>query len=347
MKKKVFIGISSIISMLIIVNIYVYINHQKVSEYVEESNLLRKKILILDEFRGDVVKASQFQKLYILTKKEPYKNDFDKTLNNIYKQIDEFNSNGYISEAEKSQLKYTIDDFQDLSSTYLKDESNYVISQDLEKQILKYNESQLKLLHEVTLDLASQGDNLDSKNSKIGLSSDLQTKLIQAVSSAITILVSGFAYYFKVKLKKDDIDIEDVISYLTKSDDEKKVQLPQEQNSLTNKQISTTPRELEELKNTITQNEILLYNANLLYKQSIKFQSHCIESEQILNEIDVYVKKLKVKLDDIQDYPTSAQKIILNDIENQLIEFKILFRSLPHYNEFIVDISSTMINKDK
>lgn len=347
MKKKVFIGISSIISMLIIVNVYVYINHQKVSEYIEESNLLRKKILILDEFRGDVVKASQFQKLYILTKKEPYKNDFDKTLNNVYKQIDEFSSKGYISETEKSQLKYTMDEFQDLSFTSIKYESNYVISEDLEKQILKYNESQLKLLHEVTLDLASQDENLDNKNSKIGLSSDLQTKLIQAVSSAITVLVSGFAYYFKVKLKKDDVDIEDVINYLTKSDDEKKVKSTQKKSSLTNQQVFPNPKELEELKNTITQNEILLCNANLLYKQSIKFQNQCIKSEQILNEIDVYVKKLKVKLDDIQDYPTSAQKIILDDIEKQLIEFKILFKSLPHYNEFIVDISSTMINKDK
>lgn len=343
MKKKMFIGISVIIGMLFTINIYGYINNVKVSKYIEDSTILRKKIMVLDEFRSDIVKTSQLQKLYILTQKQSYKDSFDKNIKSIYSQIDSLYSKGYISKYEKDKLTYTMNEYEQLSLDSLNYPSNYIIEPQLEKQITRFNASQLKILHEVTMDISSENEDLESTNKKVSNSSNIQTKLIQGVSSIITILVSGFAYYFKTKFKIDDQEIEKIVDYLTNSEsnDLPKSTIPE------NKSIDVSEIDyLSQLKDKICENEILLSNANLLYKQSIKFQTQCDKSELILKDIDMYISKLKVKLENIDEYPSIAQKIILDDIENQLLEFKILFKSLPNYNDFIIEISKNMIKKD-
>lgn len=342
MKKNMFIIICIIIALLSIVNIYGYINNAKVSKYIEDSSNLRRKISIIDDFRSTVVEASQFQKLYVLTKKDIYKDGFNKSISSIYNQIEDLYNKGYIDNSYREKLTYSVDEYKALSINALNQTSNYVIAPEVENQILKLNTTQLQVLHEVTIGIASESEHLETHNKDVSLSSSIQNKLIQGVSSIITILVSGFAYYFKTKFKIDDKEIEKVIDYLTKSESDHSADKPNTNPSNSNlvdfDSIST-------LKDRIYENEILLSNANLLYKQSIKFQSQCNKSELILKEIDIYISKLRIKLDDINDYPNLAQKIILDDIERQLYEFKILFKSLPNYNDFILDISKNMINK--
>lgn len=342
MKKNMFIGITVILGMLISVNIYGYISNVKISKYIDESTTLREKMLVLDELRSSIVETSQTRQLLILTQKEVYKNSFDKNMKQLYSQIDDLYNKGYINKYEKEKLTYTINDYEQLSLELVSSPSSYTLDPQLEKQMSKFNFNELKILHEVTLDITSENEDFKSNNKNISKSSNIQNKLIQGVSSAITVLVSGFAYYFKTKFKIDDKEIEKIIDFLTNPDTE---------NSPTQPSLNTDTSTLSNLssisctKDRVCENESLLTNANLLYKQSLKFKSQCDKSELILKDIDIYIYKLRDQLDDLDDYPASAQKIILDDMERQLYEFKILFKSLPNYNDFILDISKDMINK--
>lgn len=105
--------------------------------------------------------------------------------------------------------------------------------------------------------------------------------------------------------------------------------------------------DLNLLKSKITENEVLLANAKLLYMQSLKLKDQYEKSEVILAQIDSSTKSLRLILNTLEDYPDTTQKIILNDIEDQLLNLKILFKSLPYYNELVMDISKNMIKNNK
>ncbi|MGL5312139.1 MAG: CHASE3 domain-containing protein [Peptostreptococcaceae bacterium] len=337
MKKKFIIIIASVATVLIAVNIYAYINYSKIENYIDELSISRRKIVLLDTFRSDIVRASQFQRLYILTGKESYRNDFKTSISSITKQINESYDKGYISSTEKAKLISTIDSFNNYSIGASANIETYSISNQVEKEIIDYNTYQLNILHQITLDISSEDASASQNNDKITTSSATQTKLIQGVSTFLTVVGSGVGLYFKNHLKKENINIDDIIEYLTKHEDATK-------KDTTASNDSNTSINLNELKEKVSQNEVLLSNAKLLYTQSLKFKNECEKSESLLEDIDIYVEKLKTTLQLIEDYPTSAQKIILEDIEKQLIEFKILFKSLPNYNQFIADISKNMIN---
>lgn len=334
MKKKIFISIFIVIMMLLSISTYAYINEQQLSHYIDESSLLKKKVLILSDLRTDLVKCSQVQRLYILTGKKEYKSQFDNNINEIYKFTDDMYKEGYLSYTEKKKLNYTINNFNNLSKDYfIKNHTNHISSQ-LENEVVNYNNEQLEVLNNITLDISSQSDDIAKENDKINLLYSTQSKLVQGVSSSIAIIISVFFYYFKVKLKKDNVDIDDIINYL----------------SMDEKESLSEVKDTEDLnlfKSKICENELLLNNAKLLYMESLKLKDQCEKSEIILAQIDASVKTFKSLLNNIDDYPDAAQKIILNDIENQLLNLKILFKSLPYYNEFILDISKNMIFKDK
>ncbi|MGL4797450.1 MAG: hypothetical protein ACRC1Y_05435, partial [Paraclostridium sp.] len=303
MKRNIFIGITVILGMLITINVCGYITNEKVSSYIDESTVLREKMLVLDEVRSSIVETSQLQKLYILTQKQSYKDSFDKNIRKIYSQIDDLYSKGYIDKYQKEKLTYTMDEFEQLSVNLVNYPSNYKIDSSLENKIIKFNSSQLEVLHEVTLDIASENEDFKSSNKKVGNISNIQNKLVQGVSSIITVLVSGFAYYFKTKFKIDDKEIEKVIDYLTKVDNE---EIPVPSSTDTHTLPLTDLDSIASLKIKVYENEVLLTNANLLYKQSVKFQSQCDKSELILKDIDEYIFKLRSKLESINDYPTNA-----------------------------------------
>lgn len=331
MKKKVFIIVNSVIAMLIVANIYAYINNSKIQSNMSELSLSRKKIVLLSNLRSDIVKASQAKKLYILTGKNSYQVDYKNTIYSLNDQINEYYDKNYLTTDEKSKLLATIENFDSFNSTYKPSDDLVIINSYTENQMLSYNTNQLKVLHHLTEDISSQDVASKQNNDSVTFSSDIQTKLIHFISSVITVLGSVIAVYFKKKLNKDDVDLEDIIQYLTNQNENQ----PPSDN-------------IDSLKNNVSQNEVLLSNAKLLYKQSIKFQDQCEKSNILLKDIDIYMEKLKSTLELIDDYPTSAQKIILQDIEKQLMEFKILFKSLPNYNDFIIDISqSLMDNKNK
>lgn len=346
MKKKILAGCIVIMVLSLGISVYAYITNQKISNYIEDNASLRKKILVLTDLRTNVVKASQTERLYILTQKNSYKKEFDESITNLYKEVDNLYKDSYINSSEKKKLVYTLDEFKNVSANYSNHytSNNYTtIDDSVEKLILDYNKSQLNILNEITLDITSDDETFTEKDSSISSNSNFQTKAIQGVSSAITVIVSGFLYYFKKKLNKDNVDIEDIINYLTNIDDEDKVTTPPPSKVNNESDLST----ISDMKDKIIKSEVLLSNANLLYKESVKLKNQCEKTEIILSEIDSYMKKLRVKIDDISDYPTSAQKIILDDIDKQLIELKILFKSLPNYNDFIIDISNNMLDKDK
>lgn len=323
MKKKILAGYTAIIVLLLGISVYAYMTNQKISNYIEDNASLRKKILVLTDLRTDVVKASQTERLYILTQKDSYKKEFDESITNLYKEVDNLYKESYINSSEKKKLVYTLDEFKNVSANYSNHytSNNYTtIDANVEKLIIDYNKSQLNILNEITLDITSDDETFTEKDSSISSNSNFQTKAIQGVSSAITVIVSGFLYYFKKKLNKDNVD------------------------KVNNEPDLST---ISDMKDKIIKSEVLLSNANLLYKESVKLKNQCEKTEIILSEIDSYMKKLRGKIDDISDYPTSAQKIILDDIDKQLIELKILFKSLPNYNDFIIDISNNMLDKDK
>ncbi|MGL5346131.1 MAG: CHASE3 domain-containing protein [Peptostreptococcaceae bacterium] len=331
MKKKVFIVVGSVIIMLVIANTYAYINNSKIQTHINNLDLSRKKVVILSEFRSGIVKASQDKKLYILTGSDSYQSNFDSTISSLNKEINDSYDKGYITINEKSKLLTSLENFDSFSSTYKPSDNLIQINSNTENQMLSYNANQLKILQQITQDISSQGQISKKNNDKVASFSANQTTLIQGISSYITILGSAIALFLKKKLNKEDIDLEDIIEYLTSKNE----------NHPSSDNVHT-------LKNNINQNEVLLSNAKLLYKQSIKFQDQCEKSNILLKDIDIYMEKLKSTLELIDDYPTSAQKIILQDIEKQLMEFKILFKSLPNYNDFIIDISQSLIdNKNK
>lgn len=335
MKKKIVISLSVIITMLLSISVYTYITNNKISSYIEESSSLRKKTLILSDLRSDLVKCSQDQRLYILTQDKDYKNKLNEGMKEIYQNVENMYKEGYLTLTEKNKLTYTLDNFKDLNINYFNKNYNNSISTQLENEIINYNAEQLKILNNITLDITSQSENIEKENDKINSLSTLQSKSIQSATSLVAIIISGFLYYFKVKLKKDDVDIEDIINYLTTNakenidDNKKKID------------------DLDLLKSKITENEILLDNAKLLYMQSLKLKDRYEKSEVILAQIDSSTKILKLMLNTLEDYPDTAQKIILNDIEDQLLNLKILFKSLPYYNELVMDISKNMIENNK
>lgn len=335
MKKKIVISLSVIITMLLSISVYTYITNNKISSYIEESSSLRKKTLILSDLRSDLVKCSQDQRLYILTQDKDYKNKLNEGMKEIYQNVENMYKEGYLTLTEKNKLTYTLDNFKDLNINYFNKNYNNSISTQLENEIINYNAEQLKILNNITLDITSQSENIEKENDKINSLSTLQSKSIQSATSLVAIIISGFLYYFKVKLKKDDVDIEDIINYLTTNakenidDNKKKID------------------DLDLLKSKITENEILLDNAKLLYMQSLKLKDRYEKSEVILAQIDSSTKILKLMLNTLEDYPDTAQKVILNDIEDQLLNLKILFKSLPYYNELVMDISKNMIENNK
>lgn len=335
MKKKIVISLSVIITMLLSISVYTYITNNKISSYIEESSSLRKKTLILSDLRSDLVKCSQDQILYILTQDKEYKNKFDEGMKEIYQNVENTHKEGYLTLTEKNKLTYTLDNFKDLNINYFNQSYNNSISTQLENEIINYNAEQLKILNNITLDITSQSESIEQENDKINSLSTLQSKSIQSASSLVAIIISGFLYYFKVKLKKDNVDIEDIINYLTTND---KKNIDNNKNKID---------DLNLLKSKITENEILLDNAKLLYMQSLKLKDQYEKSEVILAQIDSSTKILKLILNTLEDYPDTAQKIILNDIEDQLLNLKILFKSLPYYNEFVMDISKNMIKNNK
>ena len=335
MKKKIVISLSVIITMLLSISVYTYITNNKISSYIEESSSLRKKTLILSDLRSDLVKCSQDQRLYILTQDKDYKNKLNEGMKEIYQNVENMYKEGYLTLTEKNKLTYTLDNFKDLNINYFNKNYNNSISTQLENEIINYNAEQLKILNNITLDITSQSENIEKENDKINSLSTLQSKSIQSATSLVAIIISGFLYYFKVKLKKDDVDIEDIINYLTTN--------AKENIDDNNKKID----DLDLLKSKITENEILLDNAKLLYMQSLKLKDRYEKSEVILAQIDSSTKILKLMLNTLEDYPDTAQKIILNDIEDQLLNLKILFKSLPYYNELVMDISKNMIENNK
>lgn len=336
MKKKIIISLSVIITMLLSISVYTYITNNKISSYIEESSSLRKKTLILSDLRSDLVKCSQDQRLYILTQDKDYKNKFNEGMKEIYQNVENMHKEGYLTLTEKNKLTYTLDNFKDLNINYFNQSYNSSISTQLENEIINYNTEQLKILNNITLDITSQSENIEKENDKINSLSALQSKSIQSASSLVAIIISGFLYYFKVKLKKDNVDIEDIINYLTTNDKENI-------DNDNNKKID----DLNLLKSKITENKVLLDNAKLLYMQSLKLKDQYEKSEVILDQIDSSTKSLKLILNTLENYPDTTQKIILNDIENQLLNLKILFKSLPYYNDFVMDISKNMIKNNK
>ena len=183
-EKKVFIVVGSVIIMLVIANTYAYINNSKIQNHINNLDLSRKKVVILSEFRSGIVKASQDNKLYILTGSDSYQSNFDSTISSLNKQINE-----------------SYDLIQ--------------ISSHTENQMLSYNANQLKILQQITPDISSQGQISKKNNDKVASFSANQTTLIQGISSCITILGSAIALFLKKKLNKEDIDLEDIIEYLT------------------------------------------------------------------------------------------------------------------------------------
>lgn len=341
MTKKIIIGITVIFSLLIYISCYAYVSNQKLSEYVKESTTLREKILLLGDLRTEIVKCSQSEKLYLLTNKNDYKKQFNNNLKQVYIKIDDMYNQKYISKTEKDKLLFAIDKYKNSSSTYFNENYSNSITPELENNIIQYNSEQLDVLKEVTLDITSESDDFSQKDNLINAFYSNQTKLIQGASSFITIIISGFLYYFKKKLKKDNVDIEDIINYLTSCEE------------TTNNKVSIPSSTTDNSKNLVTckqiigESEVLLSNAKLLYIQSLKLRDQYEKSDIILSQIDISIKSLKLKLYTLDDYSIAAQNVILDDIENQLINLKILFKSLPYYNEFIIDISKNMISKDE
>lgn len=343
MNKKLHIIIwSSIIISMISLNIYVYINSLKVSKYLELSNTRTTSIVLIDKFRTDINIMAQASKLYLLTGKIEYKSDYEKALKNVYKTISDMNELGNITDNERDELIKVVDDYSHLNTQAMDIDSGNNINSDVEKDIIKSNNAQLNVLNKLDKSVDETHKSSKETNNKVEETLKNQKGNVQTISTILTALVSTIAYYIKKNPSKAGTQVGEIIDCIANIDDNK------EKNKIENeKEFDSIKKESKDEQiylDEIVKYETILESCDLIYKQSIKMKTKVYKSNELANEIYIYIYQLKINIEECKNCPEKMKIDLLKDMQEKFIELRILIAALIDYNEMIEYISSEAIN---
>ncbi|MGL4912465.1 MAG: hypothetical protein ACRC3Y_08535 [Romboutsia sp.] len=359
MNKKLHIIIwSSIIVSMISLNIYVYMNSLKVSKYIEVSNSHTNSIVLIDKFRTDINMMAQSSKLCLLTGKTEYKDDYEKALKNVYKTINDMNISGNITDKERDELIKVVEDYSNLNTQAMDVDAGNHISSDVETDIVKSNNAQLNVLNKLDKSVEETHKSTKETNNIVEETLKNQKGNVQTISTILTALVSAIAYYIKKNPSKAGTQVGEIIECIANIDDDKEnnKELESKNNIENNKEFINMKKEVEEIKvekenedaqmciDEIVKYEKILESCTLIYKQSIKMKSKVYKSNEIANEIYIYINQLKINIEECKNCSEKMRIDLLKDIQERFIELRILIATLPDYNEMIEDISTEVIN---
>ena len=347
MTKKLILTVSVIvICMLIGLNICTIFSSKKISKYVDESSLDTQSIVIIDNLRTNINKLSQAQKLYLLTSKEEYKTKYYEELKYVYQLIDDMEQYGRINTEEKNELINVVNEYDELDKTLTSVNAGDVITPQVENEIIKSNNAQLNILQQLDKSVESTNKDLLDKNNTITSSSEFQSIWIQVVSTIITGIGSAFAYYIKVYSKKSNGKLGEIvncISDMTDEDNNNNDEMINVHHEIVNvdKQNDYYKKCMEDLMKY----EKMLEDAKLIYLESTNMKNKIKEVNNTINKIEITLDKLKEKIENIESCSSEIKKYVIEDIEDEITNLKVLFQALPIYNDIISEISNSMKNR--
>lgn len=340
-KKLTLITSLVVIILLIVLNIYIYISNQKLSQYVDESNSHTQSIVLIDRFRTDINVMAQAQKLYLLTSKEKYKNQYEENLKNIYKIIDDMVLTGDITSTEKDEILNVVDEYSNINNTTMDLINDVKIDEDVENMILKSNEDQISILEQLDKSIEYTGKNVAEKNGTISENADSQKSGIQTISTIITGFLSSVLVYIKKNSNQFGKEVQSIVKCIGNENDDENINEQDKESQVINKENQNIKRSIED----IIECEKMLEAAKLVYGQSTKIEDKLNNSFAIIKEIDEYLKILKKMIAESEDCYPGEKSIMMRDIEDKFIKLRILFESLPNYNDTILDVYKNMIDK--
>ncbi|MEF9992490.1 MAG: hypothetical protein RRZ84_01195 [Romboutsia sp.] len=326
-KKAIIIVGSSIIVILIILNIYIYISCSNISKYTNESNTHSQNIVLIDKFRTDINKMAQAQKIYLVTLKDEYKVQYEKNLKDIYSTLSNMESSGVITYEEEDELKKVVYDYSISSEEYMNSSNKEVVSEELEKQIIDSNNSQINILTKLDKYVEITNSNLNDNNTTISDSATQQKNRVQSISTVITGLVSSIFYFIKKNGFKVNKDVEKIINCI----DNKEV-------------VDNINTKVNTVSGEIVRCEYILQQIKIIYKHSNKMKDKLNKYQEVIAQIDSYLNQLRLKIQESEVCSPGVKSEILREVEQELVELKLLLESLTIHNGIIVEISSEIIN---
>lgn len=360
MNKKLHVTIwSTIIIFLVSLNIYVYNNSLKVSKYVDESNSHTESIVLIDKFRTDINVMAQVNKLYLLTGKNEYKIEYDETLKRVYKTINDLEASGSISNDDKSDLIKALEEYSHINMETMSSNIINKIDANVENEILKSNEAQLSVFKELDKSVEQTNKTVREKNNVIESILKNQKGNVQFASTIITAIASGIFYYIKKNPAKVGKQVGEIIDCITNIEGEKnfdlnKTEENQENINLKNstkdelyeeiKEIEKKYDDVKECINNIIKYEKVISYCDLMYSQTIKMEEKIDKSNEIMNEIYIYLNQLKINLRECKDCKDEIKLDLIREIQEKFVELKIVFESIPIYNDVIKEAMQEVIN---
>lgn len=327
-KKRVIIFSALIIGILIIFNIYLYNSNNNVNNHIEQNVSSAQSLANISNFRIDINRMSQAQKLYILTLKDEYKSEYEFYLNKVYNEINELYANGNIDSTDKTELMNALNEYKSLNNTLIKNIVNTSISENTESILVNANECQIKLLLKLDNSIDFAKSSIDTESNIVKGKTDNQVTIMQTISTLITGIISFFIYFFKKYSKPEDLG--DFIKCIDNIETDKE-----------NQSKSNSENNIELINEKILKYEQMLDIIHAVYKQNTKLKCNLDKCEMIIKDLRKSISKLSQDSNTCNDYA----KNMIDDISEQLIELKILFESLPIYEDSLSDLYN-IINKN-
>lgn len=347
-KKSIVIVSSIIISVLIGLNIYMYTKSYSVSQYIYQNNVNAKGIVLIDKFRVNINRMSQAQKLYLVTSKEEYKKEYENILENVYSSIEELEKSNSIDDIEKEELIMVLDEYSDMEKTMSNLIKGEVISENLEKAVIESNQAQLNILKQLDKSVDKTKENLVKQNDSFVSQINTQKNTVQILSTIITAIGSSFIYYIKKNPAKFGTKVGKIISSI---DDEEK-----DTGICIGNNIKKIEAEIIEIEKEAKQSkkcmlELLNHEKNLegirlINNEANNLKAKLLEGDEILAKIDFLLKKLIIDIEEIKECSEQIQAEKIRNIEEVMVDLRILFETLPIYSSIILDISTNIKNNN-
>lgn len=297
MRKRLLIIVGIVIILMLGLNVFVYISNSNVSSTIEENSKIQFQITKIDDFRTYVVEMANMQKLYLLTKDENYKTEYENYLNNLYTGLNSLDDNKYITSVEKEELLNTINDYRDINIKIFSQLDSADSNNEIADNVLESNNIQLELLHKASLTIASVSDATDTENTNTLTAIDIQNKVVQGMSTLITIITAVPLYYYKKKLNKENVEVKDILNSILDNGKKEKVAKSSEEDDW-----DMNDGELKEIRQKINQQSLMVSYITLLVKHNEDISNQWKESEAILKNIEDSLVLLREKIDEMYNH---------------------------------------------
>lgn len=346
-KKVMTISCLSIILMLSILNIYLYKNNKDVNMFIEQSNIQAESMLEMSKFKVEINKMAQAQKLYLLTSKKEYKDEFNSYISSIYLTVDELERSKKIDINQKESLIKYIKQFQEINDSLIEITNKVEVSTEVEQIILQLNEAQINLLSQFEATIEDSKNIIEERNNIAIENTDTQVNGVQAVSTVITGLTTVFLYLFRKGVNKESVEKllgcidSDINNNLTNNSNNSNPSNYSE-NVVYKKNVNDHV-DIDVIKKEIKHYDGLLRAIKLLYKENHDIKYNIDNCSMLISQIDKELSKLKIEVEECSE----SSKSSLLRIQKQFIDLRISYEALPIYNKLTLDIYNIIIYDKK